>query len=464
MNTRIERVIVYSFLLLYFLAASLVSLHRFWQYDAFWYDFGILDETIWRWSRFEAPIIPTLAPPEGRHVWSDHFNPTLILLAPIYWITDRAEVTLIAQAASAIVAAFIAYKTTRKFVASSLVRVSLVFSFLGFVGMQNALYTDIHNIMFALVPITFTIWALFEKRWKWYWIGVAATLGVQENMALVIVGLGLYQSFSPKTRKIGLVTLSAAILYGWLATRVVIPYFSGGGYNYQPDIPPVWYEWVTRFFSADMKTPTIFYTFLTFGGLPLLSVATYPLIILHFLERFVLNTAATRWDLGFHYNALLSPIMFLGSITTIIWLQKTRFRKWLPAWGFLTICVVVVLHRFVLHGPLMLATHPVFYEQTKRNVFIANFVNQIPTEGLLMTQNNLAAHFTHEQVTLLNLNFATIKPDVVAIDIRPGQNANNFFPLRPFEVEMLVASLSAQPDYRLRKITDSQLLFLRTSL
>lgn len=461
MSNRVERLIIYSFLLLYFIAASSVSLNRYWQYDAFWYDYGILDETIWRWSRFELPVIPSLAPPEGKLVWSDHFNPTLILLAPLYWLTDQAEMTLIAQIASAVGAALIAYQISRKYVVSSLVRMALVFSFLGFVGMQNALYTDIHNVVFALVPITFTLWAIFEKRWKWYWVGVITTLGVQENMALVVLGLGLYLFFSSKTRKIGLLTMCIAVVYGLIVMRLIIPYLNGGAYKYQPDIPVVWYEWFTRFFSADLKTPTIFYTFFTFGGWPLLSIATYPLVIFHFLERFVLNSAATRWDLGFHYNALLSPIMFLGSLTTIIWLQKTRWKNWLPAWGGLTLITVFVLHRFVLHGPLMLATHPVFYEQTKRNTFITDFVTQIPTDGLLMTQNNLAAHFTHKKVTLLNLNIEYIKPDVVALDMRPGQNANNFHPLRYDEAKSLVASLSASSSYFANHVSDSELIFIR---
>ena len=58
-----EIIIVLSFIALYSLAAISVSLNRYWQYDAFWYDLGIFDTTVWKWSQFQLPMIAHLAPP-----------------------------------------------------------------------------------------------------------------------------------------------------------------------------------------------------------------------------------------------------------------------------------------------------------------------------------------------------------------------------------------------------------------
>lgn len=455
----LEIVFVVAFLVSYTLAASLVSLHRFWQFDAFWYDFGILDETIWQLSRFELPVIHQLDPPIGKIVWSDHFNPTFTLLAPVYWFTGRAEVTLIAQVIAVVVSAGVGYLILRREVKSGWVRLAMLFSYLGFVGLQNALYTDIHNIVFATLPIMGVFYSIYTKRWRLYWLCLILTLGVQENMVLVGVGIGLFLLLrKERLIKIGIATILASLVYGIIITFWIIPHFNGSSYNYQPDFPQHWWEWGTRFFSSDLKTPTIVYTFLTFGGLPILTPAVFPLIIFHFLERFVLNTAATRWDLGFHYNALLSPIMFVGALEAI---KTWRSRKLVTVWAFITISCVVVLHRFVLHGPLLLATHPTFYEQTERNRFIRSFVDQVPMAGLLMTQNNIAAHFTHQSVVLLHEDIEHIQPDVVALDLRPGQNANNFFPLTFEKALNLATSLTANAQYKKYAITDSQHLFLR---
>lgn len=471
-----EHWIVLVFISIYSLAAIFVSLHRFWQYDAFWYDFGILDETIWRLSRFTLPIIPTLSPPSGALVWGDHFNPTLVLLSPIYWLTDRAEVMLVTQVVIVALSSIVAYSIARATVKNSLGRIALVVSYLGYVGMQNALYTDIHNVVFATLPLMLTFWALYEKRWRLYWLFLFLTLGVQENMAGVGVGIGLFLFLKGPSlykdgpwQKVALTTIIVSLVWGTVVTRWIMPALSGHSYPYTAEIPTSASQWITSFFiPVDMKLRTIALTILTFGVLPIFSLPILPLFIFHFLERFVFNQAATRWDLGFHYNALLSTIMFVGGVEVVSRIERIRgmrrisgLRGVLQLWAIGTIGIVIFLHRFYLHGPLLLATHPVFYQQTKRAVFLENFVKQIPRDGLLMTQNNLAAHFTHDRVVLLSKNFERLAPDFVAVDIRAGQNANNFFPLTPFDFEQLVASLSASPNYQKKLFREDQLLFVR---
>ncbi len=447
----------------YVLAASLVSLHRYWQNNAFWYDFGILDTTIWKLSRLQLPLIINLNPPFGKIVWADHFNPSIVFLAPLYWVTDKQEIVLIAQAVVVGLSAIVAYYIVLKHVKHVAVRLALIVSYLGFVGLQNALYTDIHNIVFALLPLMGVIWAMVEKRWKLYWLFLLITMGFQENMAAVATMLGVFLLFrQEKHVKIGLWTIGVGILYGLVAMKLIIPWFNGNHYAYQPAIPLVWHEWITRFFlPLDMKLHSIVLTYITFGLLPLGTLSLFPMIVEHYLERFVLNTAATRWDLGFHYNALLSPIMFLASLEWIRRMQtRPGMRKILPLWGVTTIVIVVFLHRFYLHGPLMLATHPVFYEQTKDAVFLERFITEIPKDGLLMTQNNIATHFTHGKTLLLHPEYESIRPDTIAIDLRPGQNANNFFPRTERMAQDIVASLSAHPGYTKQMVTDSQFIFL----
>jgi len=458
---RLEIIFVVVFITVYSLAAISVSLNRYWQYDAFWYDLGIFDTTVWKWSRFELPVIAHLAPPLGKLVWADHFNPTIIFLSPVYWLTSRTEIILVTQVVAVAISTLIAYLTARRVVSNSLVRVTL----LGFVGLQNALYTDVHNIVFALPLVMAVIWALVSKKWRWYWLFLLLTLGIQENMAGVAVGIGMFLILRKERQlKVGIATIFLGLVYGLLVIKLIIPAISGFPYKYQPDLPVVWHEWLTRFIlPVDLKLRTIALTYATFGLLPVFAFSTLPLVIAHFLERFVLNSAATRWDLGFHYNVLLSPIMFLGTLEVITQLQiHKKWRRLLPIWGIATIALVLFLHRFYLHGPLMLATHPVFYEQTARNKrMLDGFVSQIPRSGLLMTMNNLAAHFTHQEVILLHRNYKNIQPDVVALDLRPGQNANNFYPLSFDETKNLVASLSADVNYEKRGITDSQFIYTR---
>jgi hypothetical protein len=61
----------------------------------------------------------------------------------------------------------------------------------------------------------------------------------------------------------------------------------------------------------------------------------------------------------------------------------------------------------------------------------------------------------------LNEDFEKIAPEVIALDVGEGQNANNFFPLTPAEVEELAASVSASLNYRDESVGENYLLFVR---
>jgi len=459
----LEIFVVILFIGVYTLAASLVSLNRFWQFDAFWYDFGILDETIWKLSRFQLPIIPSLNPPVGILVWGDHFNPSAILLAPVYWISNRPETTLIAQAIVVGLSALVIYIITRKVINNSWVRFSLIFSYLGFVGMQNALYTDIHNIVFALLPLSLAFLSIYNQNWKAYWVFLIISLGFQENIAGLGVCLGLFLILKRnRNMRVGIMTILISGLYALLATKVLMPFFGNHGYSYHPTYPQEITGWVTQFFDPiGVKTRTLFFTFLSFGIMPLFSLSTLPLIIEHYLERFVLNTVGTRWDLGFHYNSLTSLIMVIGSIDLIMFLQtKKIFQKILTFWAMGTIVLVIFFHRFILHGPLLLATHPVFYEQTQRAKFYDNFIAAIPkNRGLIMAQNNIAAHLTHYNVTLLRQEYPQIKPDWIVFDTREGQNLNNFHPAG--NIKILASRLASDSAYVKYYSSGGQMIYQR---
>jgi hypothetical protein len=75
----------------------------------------------------------------------------------------------------------------------------------------------------------------------------------------------------------------------------------------------------------------------------------------------------------------------------------------------------------------MLAFNSAFYRETGNFNFLNKMVEKVPQNTSVMTQNNLATRFTHQNIQLLNKDYATAKPDYILIDIRKGQNPNDFF-------------------------------------
>lgn len=456
-------IIVFSSIILYVMAAASVSLNRYWQFDAFWYELGLYDTAIWKVSQFKAPIIEQFNPPRGNWIFADHFVPSLFLLSPVYWFTQKTEAILVLQAVFVGAGAWVALIICKHFKIGKLASVALLTSYLGYVGMQNALYTDFHDTTIASFFIMLAFWAALKNRKILYFLFLIICLGFKENIAGFGVGMGFYLLLSkPRKTELALVTIAISILWFIVVTKAVIPYFSGGYFAYKPEIPQSAPEALYNFFvPIGLKTRTIFLSLITFGFAPVFSLAAIPMIIEHFAERFVLSSAATRWDLGFHYNALLSPILFMSSIPFVLFLKRKSL-LFLNVYAVLIIFTVLFLHRFYLHGPLLLAHHPVFYDQTKRAEFMRSYLNKAPKDGLIMTQNNIAAHLSKYKTVLLNVKvFEMISPQIVLLDLREGQNANNFFPLTFDDAKELAERLNLNPNYKDLTVESQQKIYVR---
>ena len=78
-----------------------------------------------------------------------------------------------------------------------------------------------------------------------------------------------------------------------------------------------------------------------------------------------------------------------------------------------------------------------------------------------MAQNNIASHLTHNSVILLHTNYEDINPDTVALDLRGGQNANDFFPLTEDDANKLAEDLKLDQNYQIIYQKGRQVIFTK---
>lgn len=433
---------------IYIVVILLVTLHRFWQYEVFYYDHGIYDMALWKASRFISPTIEHLDVP-GKIIFADHFHPTIFLFTPLYWLTDRQEIILIGQAVVIGVAIFFAYLIAEQLIKSKLLRFALIISFMGFIGFQNAIIANFHDVTIAILPFLICVWAIQVKKWKLYWISLAFMLGSREMMGIVGASLGLYMFFKNKIpKKYGLITILISLSYWFIAINLIIPFFAHRPYIYQPQYPATISEGFIRLFYPWIKLRTIFWSLLTFGFLPVFYPPLYPAILQDYFIRFVLNTGSARWDLGLHYNVTITPILFLSAVEAArIWEKRLKNKLFINLYAVVILGIALSMHYF-FHGPLGLAYNFEFYKHTGRQKFMDDFVNAIPKEGLIMAPNNIAARLTHYNVILLRGNYKVYNPDVIVVDLREGQNANNFWPLQEESTRRLRDNLKMDKNYK----------------
>lgn len=443
------------FIVLYTFAAVTVSLNRYWQHQTGYYDFGVIDAAIWKVAHFQLPLVDHHdLGDENVSIFASHFSPSVFLLSPLYWLTDKREVLLIAQSVLAGLGAFVAWMIARRFLKSRLATFALIFAFLGYVGLQNGLISEFHDTALSVLPLMVIFWAILNKKWTLYFISLVVLLGLKESFAGLGVGIGIYILLKDRANvKIALLTILISLIWGYLALKIIIPYFSNGVYLYaSSEIPGNPIDFIKAFFIPEMKWKTIFYSFATFGFLPLFNLAILPAILENFLERFVLSPFSSRWDLGLHYNVPLSPLMFMGALGVFQFLEsRLKSQRLIFLLCFVMIFLTAFFHRFTLRGPLGLFYNPAFYQANQHSKYVNDFLEKVPKDGVIYTQNSLAGRLSHQNVKTFRKDYKTIDPDYVVLNLTPDQTPNSFSPMLYESTRDLKDQLLNDPSYTYEK-------------
>lgn len=444
--------------ILFTLAAISINLNRFWQYEAGYYDFGIFDRAIWLVSRFQPPIIDHFRV-SGKLIFADHFSPSIFLLSPLYWLTDKSEILFVAQdilvAASGLVLFLIGIKVLK----NAYLSLTVLIAYFLFVGLQNAILHDFHEVTVMTFFLMMTYFAIFKKDKKLYFLFLILTLGFKESIFILGVGLSLFiYFFNKKWKNVAVATFLLSIAWGIVAIKIIIPHFAGTFY-YAPETTQGGFNLLLRTFDSPLKIKTIFLIFLSFAFLPLLNIPLTLIVFSNLAQRFILDST-TRWDLGLHYNAEIAPTLAVASVLGLYILQK-KFSKRIAVFAAaLLIIISVSLYQFVLHGPFGLAYHPVFYQHTKDFVFLDKMIATIPKNAKVVAQNNLASRLLHHQeIWILREDYRRHNADYILLDVRPGQNPNNHLGIK--DTQKILIDLLADPDYEIFYHEGEQYVFRR---
>ena len=445
------------------IAGIIVSLNRFWQYEVFYYDFGIFDRAIWQVSKFQAPIIDHLVV-GGKWIFADHFSPSIFILSPFYWLTTRSEMLFVVQAAVVGLSGIVLYSIGKHVLRNKFLALGILVCYFLFLGLQNAVITDFHELTIMTLPLMLTFWAIIHRKIWFYFLFLVITLGFKESTFLLGTGIGISIFFLRRGWfKVSLITIALSVIWGYLSIKVIIPIFSNGFYMYAPSLSANIFDNIIAFVDHPLKQKTLFYSFLSFGFLPFFSPEFWFLLLQDYAVRFIGGPCCTRWDMGLHYNAQSAVILALSSIFALRRLQRIRLiSKFLPLLVILIIVNALFLYRFALHGPFALAYNLAFYNHTRNFTFLNNLIKKIPTDVSVMTQNNLAPRFTHQKVLLLKRDYESYKPEYVVVDVRLGQNPNNFFGTK--DIAGILKLLRKDSKYGLIYKTKDQFIFHRIKI
>ena len=407
-----QRTPLYLSVLFVTLAYSFLSILRYLHFKSS-YDLCILDQGIWQYSSLRAPYISVRSNLLTENLLGDHLSPILAVFAPLYWVTDRVEALLVAQALLFAIPIIPIFLFTRKRL-GSVPAYLFAFSYALFWGVQKAVEYDFHEIAIAVPAIALAIYFIDQKRWPAYFLCMGILLLTKEDLSLMVVFFGLYL-IALRQFKLGLVSVAAGIVWLLAAIKILIPSFFEPGalgaeshyrhWSYgQFGSGPLSATWtmirhplfvVRTLLSPGTKLHTYWYTFHPFLFLPFFSplfILAVPLIA----ERF-LSENPSFWGLDYHYTATLAPLIVMASVDSLFRITR-RLRK-TPRHLITSVSILVFAANLFLlpRFPLWNLTSADNWRLSASDTIGRKAVSMIPPTASVVASGLITPHLTHRR-------------------------------------------------------------------
>jgi uncharacterized membrane protein len=469
-----------SIILFFTISYILLLLNKYWQFEFFSVDNVYFDTALWKLAHFKNPIVDHAV--MGRiSIFGDHFHPVILLFAALYWFTDKQEVILIAMSVVFGLSAILAMQISFKLIKSRFITYVLLIAYFMYLGTQHAFLAGFHELNFMPFFFFLLMFSIINNHWRFYWVALFLFLFVNESMIFITITLSFFIFFALKNRKKeAIITVLISCVYYYVISHYVIPAFSHRFLYSQIDLPNDIPDWLHHFVYPPEKKETFIVSLSTFAFLPLLNPFTLPLVLQDFFVRYIFEISGNvQYTLYYHYNLALVPLLYFSTVWTIKQFQEMKklkkYVKFLPLLGVIILLSTIYFHRlYKQRGPLLLVTNPAFYQTTKDNAFEWEFVKKIPRDGTIMTQNHLAYIFAHQGAYLMPdkyhyfdeyhvEHFTPVKQEYIAVDLREGQNPNNYFPLGEGGTKEMIQDLVAKKQYKIIYHKDAEYILKKVN-
>lgn len=410
-------------------AACVFALYAYLRYrqgSFFGWDLGIFDQTVRSYAHFHLPHITTMrhdsATDPGKLEWTDHFSPILVVLAPLYWISNSAYNLLLAQAVLLAAAGLPIFAFARRRL-GVLPSYLVVCVYLLYWPLQSALAFDFHEAAFAPLLIALLIERADARRWRQAAVAAVLLLLVKEDMGLVVAMTGVWimiragrgERLDRRQRRIGVYFAAGGMAAMVLIIEVVMPLEGGSSMrNWQYDNigatpgkaaahllahPSLF---VTELIDPHVKVDTILWLMLPVLFLCLRSsllLLAVPLVI----ERYF-SSDGFYWIKDYHYNSFLAAIIVMAAADGV---SRFRWRKLHLAWGVAAVAVsVAILPKF----PLWALTHRPLWRNSGAVQAEQHLLAQVPA-GADVLVPWAADPYTQGHVHPINNGYTKVAPE-----------------------------------------------------
>jgi uncharacterized membrane protein len=347
-SLRVQRTLAWLIVLTFIVTdIVLVGQHAIVRYQAYHadaFDLGNLDQAVWNTLhghplRFTNRGMDWYGPPTRLGV---HVEPILFLIAPLYLLHSGPETLLLLQTmALALGGIPLLLLGLRRLPELPLVAAAFVGAYLVTPEILGEALYDFHGVALATPLLLLALWALEERRYRWFVCSALLAALCKEEVALSLVPLGLFIAFWQGHLRLGIAVSLLSTIWVALCFLVILPHYNiqtGGANNF-------WYRYVWLGSSPDiallhvLTQPSLLLSPLqdptrreylaellrTGGGLgifaPMLWLSALPDIFIN-----VLSTHREQYSGFFQYNAVILPYLMVSAISGIAAFYHARRR------------------------------------------------------------------------------------------------------------------------------------------
>lgn len=426
-----------------YLAALSIELHRGLNTSA--YDFGLYDQGIWLLSRFHSPFVTLM----GRNLFGDHTSFVLIFLVPLYWVFGSSSLLFVVQSLAISAGAIPVFLYARKRLdsesaATIFAIVYLIHPATVWIGLEN-----FHPDSFLGLFVGAAIYAALEKKWRLLFVSVLLSLSVKEDVALVIVPLGVWIACR-RSRKVGLATAAISLWYMILAIFGIQQGINGASFRNSWRIPfggvggliKTIFSEPAKLLSHLVSDSRPFYLLQLFLPFAFIFVV-FPEVAAISLLVIGINILSTFWyqfHIEYHYSFVALPALVFGTVYAIGQLP-IKFRRWL-----IGACFVTSLFSAFIWAPLPGARTDVAYNGSRHPMVAAanEAMSKIPKSAVVSAYHPLTAQLARrEQIYAFPVPF---KRALYGLDVFAEGD------VLPFAAEIEFVILPTSLDYQTQQV------------
>jgi uncharacterized membrane protein len=426
------------------------------------FDLGNMTQAVWSTAHWHPLEVTELT---GRQITrlGAHVDPLVALFVPFWWLWPSPVMLLTAQVLALALGALPVFWLGRKYLASERGAAYLALSYLLYPGLQWRALNEFYPALVAVPFVLFAIWYLDEERFIWFGAFAVLVAASQEQMGLLVGGLGLWYGFRRRRWGVAAAIAGAGVAWTAVAMLVVIPHFSGGPSPFYSRYASVGgsptgilHTLVTNPISIVRAASTssdirfMFWSFVPLLGLFLLA-PTLSFIALPQLALSLLSDRSADVSLNGNISAPIVPLLVAGTVLGIARLrQAERMAK----------LVLLTTGLSLIAGPLpYLGTLAPGQDAHARAAAAA--VSLVPSGAAVTATNDLGSHLSARRyiyvfplISKSQWVVADLRDELVPT-IRPGEARDGLavpredLVHRPMQFRQAIKRLEHDPLWRL---------------